>query len=90
ALYAAFRIFRAHGLRIEDLRHEVSSQFIGFARIWTPPEHQERVVKACVATQNLRSATFAILVPVFGTLESLLLEYRQWSKKKSRIGGRGQ
>lgn len=87
ALYAAFRIFRAHGLRIADLRQEVSSQFIGFARIWTPLDHQERVLRACVASKRLKSATFAVLVPVFGTLDSLAGEWRGWTRNRARRTG---
>jgi hypothetical protein len=82
ALYAAFRIYRAHSLRIAELRAEISSRFIGFSRIWTPVEHQQQVLAACVPSKDLMSAKFEIMVPIFGTYQNLRQEFARWRHKR--------
>ena len=71
AAYAAFRLFKAHDERIATVRSTVSSQFIGFSRIWTPVEHQARVLKACVPSANLKPATFVTEIPLFGSVSQM-------------------
>jgi hypothetical protein len=69
--YCAFRLFKAHHERIESVRGDVASQFIGFSRIWTPSEHQAKVQEACVPSADLRPAVFQLLIPMFGTVEQM-------------------
>jgi hypothetical protein len=85
ALYSAFRIYRAHASRIDDLRSEVSSQFIGFAQIWTPQEHQAKVLEVCAAAQDHMPATFEIVVPIFGTYKNFKVEFSKWRKRRAGV-----
>ncbi len=84
ALYSAFRIYRAHSLRIAELRAQISSRFIGFSRIWAPVEHQELVLTACVPSKDLMSAKFEIMVPIFGNYQNLKQEFARWRQKRER------
>lgn len=83
ALVTALAIFREHHERIEELRTQVTHQLLGFAAIWTLPEYQERVTAACENARMLSPARFEILMPVYGTLEDLLADIRQW--RSSRV-----
>jgi hypothetical protein len=76
AAYCAFRLFKAHHERIEAVRGEVASQFIGFSRVWTPAEHQDRVLNACVPSSELRPAVFQMQIPVFGTVAQMKTDVR--------------
>jgi len=84
ALYTAFAIFRANYERIGSLRREVIQQFVEFARIWAPQEYQERVVKACEPSRELRPAEFAVIVPVYGTLDALMADFRRVRGRRRR------
>ncbi|MER2536716.1 MAG: hypothetical protein ABTQ31_16295 [Rhizobiaceae bacterium] len=77
AVYTAFSIFRANYERIGTLRQEVIGQFLEFSRIWAPSEYHERVETACTPSRDLRPAHFVVIVPVYGTLDALLADFRR-------------
>ncbi len=87
ALYSAFAIFRANYERISKLRADVINQFLEFSRIWAPHEYQEQVVKACTPSRDLKPAEFAVVVPVYGTLDELLADFRRIRKRRARRRG---
>ena len=84
ALYTAFAIFRANYERITTLRHDVIVQFLEFSRIWAPPEHQQRISVACTPSRDLMPAHFAVLVPIYGTLDVLMEDMRRWRQRRRR------
>lgn len=84
ALYTAFAIVRANYERIAKLRREVIQQFLEFARIWAPEEYQERVVRACAPSRELRPAVFTVVVPVYGTLDALVEDFRRMRERRLR------
>jgi hypothetical protein len=86
ALYTAFSLFRANHSRITDLREDVIVQFIGFARIWLSEDYQQRIATACTPSRELRPARFAVVVPVYGTLDVLVEDLRRWRKRKLLMG----
>lgn len=85
-VYTAFAIFRSNYERIAMLRAEVINQFMEFARIWAPAEYQERMVEACKPSRELRPAEFAIVVPVYGTLDELVADFRRLRERRLRRG----
>ncbi|MEX0953979.1 MAG: hypothetical protein WDZ83_02065 [Rhizobiaceae bacterium] len=84
AAYTAFAIFRSNYERIAELRAEVINQFLEFARIWAPPEYQARVAEACTPSRDLRPAEFAVMVPVYGTLDELVADLRRMRDERRR------
>ncbi|WP_048648090.1 hypothetical protein [Nitratireductor soli] len=84
ALYTAFAIFRANYERTGLLRQEVIGQFLEFARIWAPSGYQQRVEAACAPSRDLKPAHFAVIVPVYGTLDELVGDVRRWRDKRLR------
>jgi len=85
ALYAAFSIFRANHSRIINLREDVVVQFLGFARIWLTPHYQERMASVCQsAGHQFRSANFAVVVPIYGTLDALIKDIRSRRPRRLR------
>jgi hypothetical protein len=84
ALYTAFAMIRGNHSRIETLREDVIHQFMGFARIWASEEHQKRIAEACTPSRDLKPVTFAVVVPVYGTLDLLVEDWRRWRRKRSR------
>lgn len=84
ALYTTFAIFRANHLRITNLRQDIIVQFLGFARIWLSDEHQQQIAKACTPSRELRSAHFAVVVPVYGTLDVFIDDLRNWRRRRQR------
>lgn len=88
ALYAAFAIFRSNYERIGRLRHDVIQQFMEFARIWAPSEYQERVAAACAPSRNLKPAQFVVNVPVYGTLDELMADFRRVREARRQRRGR--
>ncbi len=83
-LYTAFAIFRANYERIATLRAEVINQFMEFARIWAPAEYQARMAQACTPSRELRPAEFAVVVPVYGTLDELVADFRRIRERRRR------
>lgn len=86
ALYTAFAIFRSNYERITTIRHDVIVQFLEFSRIWAPQEFQRRIAEACTPSRDLRPAQFAVLVPVFGTLDELIGDVKRWRERRVRRG----
>lgn len=84
ALYTAFAIFRANHMRIADLRQDIIVQFLGFARIWHSEDYQQQIAKACTPSRDLRSAHFAVVVPVYGTLEVFIDDLKNWRRRRQR------
>ena len=84
AFYTAFAIFRANHLRIADLRQDIIVQFLGFARIWHTDDYQQRIAKACTPSRDLRSAHFAVVVPVYGTLDVFIGDLKNWRRRRQR------
>ncbi|MEW9804861.1 hypothetical protein ABUE31_02525 [Mesorhizobium sp. ZMM04-5] len=84
ALYTAFAIFRANHSRIASLRESVINQFMGFAHIWASEQHQKQIADACTPSRDLRPATFAVVVPVYGTLDLLVADWRRWRGRRRR------
>ena len=84
ALATAFAIFRASYERIAMLRSTVIQQFLEFARIWAPTEYQERVAAACTPSRDLRPAQFTVLLPVYGTMDELIADFRRYRSRRAR------
>lgn len=84
AAYTAFAIFRANFERIAELRQALIVQFLEFSRIWAPQEFQKRIGAACTPSRELRPAHFAVLVPVFGTLDEMVAEVRRWRERRAK------
>ncbi|MGB6119316.1 MAG: hypothetical protein WBF87_13965 [Mesorhizobium sp.] len=78
ALLAGFSIMRANQERIFKLRRSIVAEIIEFASIWTDTAHQRMVADDCMSDEELRSASLAVVVPVFGTLDSFQAEVRRW------------
>lgn len=85
ALYCSFAIYRSHYSRIEDLRADVIHQLTGFAAIWLPPDHQKRVLAACVPSRDLRPASLEVMVPVYGTLDAMIYDIHKWRRKRRML-----
>lgn len=84
ALYTAFGLFRANFERITAIRHDVIVQFLEFSRIWAPQDYQRRIAEACKPSRDLKPAHFAVLVPIFGTLDEMVEEIRRWRERRAR------
>lgn len=83
ALYTTLAIYRAHHERITALRQIVTHQLLEFSAIWLPEDHQREMArKACVASHELRPATFEVLMPVYGTLDDFIKEFTVWRQKR--------
>ncbi|UYN98975.1 MAG: hypothetical protein KIT02_13705 [Devosia sp.] len=78
AVYTTVAINRANYERIEELRTEVSHQFVGFASIWCPPNYLDRILAACVPSPSLHPTRFRVLMPVYGTLDAFLSDLNKW------------
>ena len=85
-LYTAFAIFRANYERIGELREALIAQFLEFSRIWAPQEYQKRIEAACLPSRELKPAHFAVLVPVYGTLDELVADIRRMRQRRRRRG----
>lgn len=81
ALYTAFAIFRINYSRIETLREDVISQFLGFAHIWASDEYQNRIARACKPSRDLKPASFVVEVPIYGTLDRLVADWKRLRRK---------
>lgn len=88
AAYTDFAIFRANYERIAELRQALIVQFMEFARIWAPQDYQKRIEAACAPSRDLKPAHFAVLMPIFGTLDELLAEMRRWRERRAKQRGR--
>ena len=86
--YAILSIYRSHSDRITELREEVIHQLTGFAGIWLPAEHHQRVIESCVPNRDLKPAEFEVMMPVYGTLDEFVRDMRKWKIRRARRGGR--
>lgn len=84
ALIATLAIFREHHERIDELRTLISNQLLGFASIWLPADYQQRVAEACVPSRELRSATFEVLMPVYGTMDAFVADVKRLRERRRR------
>lgn len=82
SFYSAFAIFRANYERIATLRADVINQFLEFTRIWAPAEYQARMIDACTPSRDLKPAELTVTVPVYGTLDALVADFRRMRKRR--------
>lgn len=82
AVLSALSIFRMNHIRINRLREDVSAELLEFSRIWVDEEHQRKIALECVPTGNVKPATWAVIVPVFGTLDALVKDLRGWRSRR--------
>ena len=82
ALYTTIAIYRGHHERILELRGEVTHQLLGFAAVWLPETHQQRMLDASAQVSELRPAHFKVLMPVYGTADAFIADYRKWRDKR--------
>ncbi len=82
ALYTTIAIYRGHHERIQELRGEVIHQLLGFSAIWLPTDQQQRMVDVCALTVNDPPASFKVLMPVYGTADAFVADFRKWREKR--------
>ena len=79
---SALSIFRMNHIRINRLREDISAELLEFSRIWVGEDHQRKIAMDCVPTDKVKPATWAIVVPVFGTLDALMQDLRSWRSRR--------
>lgn len=84
AFYTTIAIYRGHHDRILELRGEVTHQLLGFAAVWLPESHQQRMLDASTQASELRPAHFKVLMPVYGTADAFIADFRKWRAKRRR------
>lgn len=84
AILVAWSILRANRDRIFRVRRSLVAQIVEFAGIWTDDEHQKQVAQDCMSDEELRAASLAVVVPMFGTLDSFQAEIRGWRTRLSK------
>ncbi len=84
AVYTTIAIYRGHHDRILELRGEVTHQLLGFAAVWLPESHQQRMTQAAEQVSELRPAQFKVLMPVYGTADAFIADFRKWRAKRRR------
>jgi len=77
SLASGFSLMRTNRERIFKLRRSLVAEMVEFAGIWADPAHQKQVAEDCISAEELRSASLAVVVPVFGTLEAFKSEMRR-------------
>lgn len=82
ALATAYSLLRTNRDRIFKLRRSLVAEIVEFSGIWTDPVHQTQVAQDCMSEEELRSASLAIVVPMFGTLDSFRAEMRKWRTRR--------
>lgn len=82
AAYTTIAIYRGHHERIQELRGEVIHQLLGFAAVWLPESHQKRMVDASKLASDLPPASFKVLMPVYGTADAFVSDFRKWRDKR--------
>lgn len=75
-------IFRMNHQRINRLREDIIAEILEFSRIWCSEEHQRKIAMDCVPTKQLKPASLAVAVPVFGTLDALMKDLRNWRSRR--------
>jgi len=79
---AALSIFRMNHQRINNLREDITAELLEFSRIWVDEEHQRRIALDCAQKTSLKPAQWAVVVPVFGTLDALMGDLRRWRSRR--------
>lgn len=79
---SALSIFRMNYIRISRLRANIIAELLEFSRIWVDEEHQRKIAADCVPKGNAKPATLAVAVPVFGTLDVLVKDLRNWRSRR--------
>lgn len=82
AVLTAYSLLRTNRERIFKLRRSLVAEIVEFAGIWTDPVHQAQVGQDCMSEEELRSASLAVVVPMFGTLDSFKAEMRKWRARR--------
>jgi len=82
ALLSGLSLLQANQERIYKLRRSLVAEMLEFAGIWTEASYQKQVAEDCMSEEELRSASFAVIVPVFGTLGTLRSEIRRWRNRR--------
>jgi hypothetical protein len=80
---SALSIFRLNHQRVNSLREDVCAELLEFSRIWVDEEHQRKIAKDCVPSGDVKPASWAIVVPVFGTLDALMKDLRSWRSRRA-------
>ncbi len=88
--YAILSIYRSHFDRITELREEVIHQLTGFAGIWLPADHHQRVLDSCAPSRDLKPAEFEVMMPVYGTLDEFVRDMRKWRLRRSASKNRAR
>lgn len=83
AILSAFSIFRMNYVRISRLRTNIIAELLEFSRIWVDEEHQRQIAASCVPKGASKPATLAVAVPVFGTLDVLVKDLRNWRSRRN-------
>lgn len=83
AFLTGFSLLRANQDRIFKLRRSLVAEIIEFSTIWTDQDHQRQVAEDCMGDKELRAASLAVIVPVFGTLDSFRAELRRWRRRRT-------
>lgn len=81
-LLTAYSLLRTNQERIFKLRRSLIAEIMEFAGIWTDAEHQKQVAQDFISEEELRSASLAVVVPVFGTFDSFQAELRRWRRRR--------
>jgi hypothetical protein len=79
---SSLSIFRMNHLRINSLREDITAEILEFSRIWVSEEHQRKIAMDCVPTDKVKPASWAVVVPVFGTLDALMNDLRSWRSRR--------
>lgn len=82
AMLSALSIFRMNHVRINRLREDVSAELLEFSRIWVDEEHQRKIALECVPDGNVKPVSWAVIVPVFGTLDALVKDLKNWRARR--------
>lgn len=82
AILSGYSLLRTNQERIFKLRRSLVAEIVEFAGIWTDIDHQKQVAQDFMSEEELRSASLAVVVPVFGTLEAFQAEVRRWRRQR--------
>lgn len=80
---SALSIFRMNYVRISRLRASIIAELLEFSRIWVDEDHQRQIASDCVPKGTIRPATMAVAVPIFGTLDVLVKDLRNWRSRRA-------
>ncbi len=88
ALLSGFSLLRTNRERIYKLRRSLVAEIMEFAGIWVAPEYREQVAQDCMSDEELHAASLAVVVPVFGTMDTFKAEMRRWRNRRKVAHGR--